>query len=359
MRVQNNSLDSVTSAGRSITLNGIRIAGVHACVPKQVVDNGHFESHFGAEAVTDVIKMVGVDQRRWVKPEVTGSDLTLIAAQELLASLAWQASTIDIIIYVSQTPDYKMPATACVLQHRLGLPKNCAAFDVNLGCSAYPYALWMAMSLMRASGLQRALVCVSETMSKIIDSGDRATALLFGDAATVTALEVDSAERASHFILGTDGAGFQSLIIADGARGPNEPIIMEKQLACPSKLYMDGWSVFNFTIGIVPKLIRESLVHAKLDIGQVDYFLLHQANLFMLDHLSKKSKLPQEKVLKNISKYGNTSCASIPLLMSTELCMCRARHDLTLVMVGFGVGYSWSSAVLKIEASIPLGFTEV
>jgi 3-oxoacyl-[acyl-carrier-protein] synthase-3 len=334
------------------------VAGVHACIPKQVIDNAHFEAQFGAESVADVVKMVGVHQRRWAEPEVTGGDLTLAAAQALLASLAWAVNSIDAIVYISQTPDYRMPATACVLQHRLGLPAHCAAFDMNLGCSAYPYGLWLAMSLLQASGLKRALVCVSETMSKILDHSDRATALLFGDAATVTALEADAADRISNFVLGTDGAGFDNLIIADGARGAADPVIAEKQLTHPGKLHMDGWSVFNFTIGTVPKLVSDTLAQAALDVDAIDYFLFHQANAFMLDHLRKKSKLPQEKVLRNIAKYGNTSCASIPLLMATELGSISEDRPLTLAMIGFGVGYSWSSAILRIDAGTPLGLIE-
>jgi 3-oxoacyl-[acyl-carrier-protein] synthase-3 len=356
--VSNRSAAAVTGSGRAVKLDGVRICGVHACVPKQVIDNTYFEDQFGAHAVADVVKMVGVQRRRWATSDVTGSDLTLVAARALLEKLAWPVDSIDAIIYVTQTPDYKMPATACVLQHRLGLPSHCAAFDMNLGCSAYPYALWVGMSLLRSSGLNRALLCVSETMSKIVDPSDRATALLFGDAATVTALETDPVYPTNHFILGTDGAGFSNLIIAEGARGIAEPVIADKKLPHPNKLYMDGWSVFNFTIGVVPKLVRDSLLQAATEVECVDYFLFHQANLFMLDHLSKKSKIPQGKMPKNIAQFGNTSCASIPLLMTTELGSLKRDRPLTVAMVGFGVGYSWSSVVLQIDAETYLGWTE-
>lgn len=359
MLESNHSTFPATTAGMPVKLDGVRIAGVQACLPKQVIENTHFEAQFGQAAVADVVRMIGVNQRRWVEPEVTGSDLTIVAATKLLNQLSWSTSSIDLIIYVSQTPDYVMPATACVLQQRLGLPVHCAAFDMNLGCSAYPYALWVAMSLIRASGLKRALVCVSETMSKIVDHGDRATAMLFGDAATVTAIETEQTADSSYFFLGTDGSGFSNLIIADGARGKFDPIINEKNLSTPDKLHMDGWSVFNFTIGLVPKLIRESLIHASTDIEKIDYFLMHQANVFMLDHLSKKSKIPKDKLLKNIERYGNTSCASIPLLIATELSASKNTRNLSLALVGFGVGYSWSSAILKIDASIPIGWSEI
>ncbi len=348
----------VSGSGRSIKLRGVRIAGVHACVPKRVIDNAHFKAQFGASAVADVVKMIGVQQRRWVEPEVSGSDLTLVAAQSLLARLTWSANSIDAIVYVSQTPDYKTPATACVLQHRLGLPAHCAAFDINLGCSAYPYGLWLAMSILQASGLKRVLLCVSETMSKSIDHSDRGTALLFGDAATVTALEADSVDRISHFVLGTDGSGFDNLIIAEGARGAAEAVIAEKQLAHPDKLHMDGWAVFNFTIGTVPKLVSDTLAQAEVEVNEVDYFLFHQANAFILEHLRKKSKLPTEKLLTNVNNFGNVSCASIPLLMATSLGNITQQGPLTLGMIGFGAGYSWSSAVLRIDAGTPLDWNE-
>jgi 3-oxoacyl-[acyl-carrier-protein] synthase-3 len=351
-------MSEITKSGRSVAISGVRISGIYACVPKQVIDNTYFEKQFGEEAVADVVRMIGVKKRRWSKEDVTGGDLTLVAAQSLLAKLGWSSETVDAIIYVSQTSDFKMPSTACVLQHRLGLAEHCAAFDLNLGCSAYPYALWTAMSLLRASGLKRALVCVSETMSKIIDKNDRATAMLFGDAATVTALEVDASDAPNFFIFGTNGSGYADLIIADGARVPAELAIVEKRISRPDKLHMDGWSVFNFTIGTVPGLVKQSLAQASLEINAVDYFLFHQANNFMLDHLIKKSKLPSEKILKNLANYGNTSCASIPLLMATELSSFISQRTLTLALFGFGVGYSWSSAVLRVDENIILDWIE-
>ncbi len=329
-----------------------------SCVPKQVIFNSHFEPRFGSQAVADVVKMIAVQQRRWATPEVAGSDLTLVAANELLSRLGWPLDSVDAIIYVSQTPDYKLPATACVMQHRLGLSRQCAAFDMSLGCSAYPYALWTGMSLLKASGMGRMLVCVTETMSKITDQEDRATALLFGDAATVTALELTESDTSAHFILGTDGSGCNDLIVPQGARGLAEPLIAEKSLDHPDKLHMDGWAVFNFTIDAVPKLVADSLYQANMTTDQVDYFLFHQANGFMLDHLSKKIKLPNEKFLKNIDLYGNTSCASIPLLISTELAEPAAERARKIVLIGFGVGYSWSSAMLDLEPGIPIGWSE-
>lgn len=359
MQDSNSLMSEVTKSGTSVTLSGVRIAGVYACVPKTVINNEFFEKKFGVEATSDVVKMIGVKERRWANDNVTGGDLTIVAAQGLLAKLGWSSETIDIIIYVSQTPDFQMPATACLMQHRLGLSEHCAAFDINLGCSAYPYSLWTAMSLLSANGLKRALVCVSETMSKIIDQSDRATAMLFGDAATVTALEVDGSQIPNYFIFGTKGSGYTDLIIAKGARVPAEIEMAEKHISRPDKLHMDGWSVFNFTIGKVPSLVKDSLAKASLGTEAVDYFLFHQANNFMLNHLSKKSNLSSDKILKNIEKFGNTSCASIPLLMATDLSKLISGRSLTLALFGFGVGYSWSSAILQVDKNIILEWIEL
>jgi 3-oxoacyl-[acyl-carrier-protein] synthase-3 len=355
---KNNSSNNLEQTGLRVKLNGVRLAGVHSCVPKEIILNDFFESSFGGLQVEEVAKLIGVQQRRFAPDGVAGSDLTLEAATNLLKELDWEPNSIDALIYVSQTSDYKLPATACILQKKLGL-NNCAAFDINLGCSAYPYALWTGMSLLKASGLSRVLVCVTEVMSKVTDMDDRATALLFGDAATVSALELNQGQGYTYFVLGTDGGGFQNLIIADGIRGVLDKAITEKKIAKPNKLYMDGWNVFNFTIGAVPKLITQTMDFAKLNPDDIDYFLLHQANAFMLDHLIKKSKLSKNRTLRNIQNFGNTSCASIPLLITTDLMNKSKERSLKLALVGFGVGYSWASAIIDIDPYIKLGFSEI
>lgn len=331
-----------------------RIAGVVACLPKRQVRNDEFEASLGREAIDDVSKMIGVHTRHWVDDATTTADLCQAAAEHLLAGLAWPAETVDALIFLSQTPDYRLPATACALHGKLGMRSGAIAFDVNLGCSGYPYALWLAQMMVQSGAAKRVLLAVGDTISKTVDKTDRATALLFGDAGTATAIEADERAQsdmlASHFILGSDGAGASNLIIPQG--GFKQHVEDDdarwhgKAMSC---LFMDGGQVFNFTLQAVPALIESCVAASGRSLAQHDGFLFHQANQFMLKHLVKKAKLPADRVPINIDKVGNCSSASIPLLMCTELAPRLSCETLTLAMFGFGVGYSWAGA------SVPVG----
>ena len=349
-----------TSIGQHAKTVGARIVGVVACVPPKVLDNQYFESMLGETAVRDITKMIGVQTRRWVEPDITTSDLCHKAAETLLQSLAWSKDSIDGLLFVSQTPDYRLPATACALHGRLGLRVGGLAFDVNLGCSGYPYALWLAMTMVQSGAVNRILVVVGDTISRLTDADDRATALLFGDAGTVTAIErCDEAGEAStaHFVMGTDGVGAFNLIVPQGAfkdatQQGDERLKNRKG----DTLFMDGGEVFNFTLKSVPRLVAACLEGSGHTMQEHDGFLFHQANLFMIKHLIKKTKLPTDRVPINIDRYGNCSSASIPLLMTTELAPALRNNSLRLAMFGFGVGYSWASASLKIG---PLACIEI
>lgn len=335
----------MATPGRSISVTGSRIAGVVSCVPKRVVDNAPFIERFGEKA-RDIEKMTGVRERRWTDPDTTTADLCQRAAETLLDRLGWERDTVDALFFVTQTPDYRLPATACALQGRLGLGKHVIAFDVNLGCSGYPYGLWLAMTTVAGGAARRVLLLVGDTITKTVDSEDRSTAMLFGDAGTATAIEVDEAGHA-RFILGTDGLGERQLMIAEGAYRA-APIPVE-DVAGPKAdaLYMDGGAIFNFTLATVPSLVASTLEEGG-GIDQFDAFLFHQANAFMLRHLAKKAKLPAERVPMNIDRFGNTSSATIPLLMTTELADRLRDTPTRLGMFGFGVGFSWGSVDIEV-----------
>lgn len=336
-------------SGREVRVNGSRLVGLVSCVPAREIGNEFFLERFDQASINDVVKMIGVNKRRWVEPETTAKDLCKAAGLRLLTDLAWEPETVDALIFISQTPDFRLPATACALQSDLRLSTACIAFDVNLGCSGYPYALWLAMTMIQSGAARRVLLAVGDTVSKIIDLDDRSTAMLFGDAGTVTALEASSVDDQAHFIMGTDGRGAQNLIVPSGGFKDyslaNDPRLINKD---PSCLYMDGGEIFNFTLRSVPLLVAETLGFAKRSIDSYDAFLFHQANLFMIKHLAKKSKLPSDRVPINIDNFGNTSCASIPLLMTTSLKSQLAERSLQLAMFGFGVGYSWAAASLSV-----------
>lgn len=329
-------------SGTGAHCTGARIAGLVACVPPKQVGNETFEDKFGS-GVAEVTKMTGVKERRWVEDGVTTSDLCLAAGQRLLAGLEWDPETIDAVIFVSQTPDYRLPATATVLQKKLGLRPGIVAFDVNLGCSAYPYGLWLAMMMAKTTA-RRVLLAVGDTSSRVVDPNDRATAMLFGDAGTVTAIEASSDSDSAYFVLGSDGRGAENLIIPSGAfreaehRTPNDP----------EKLFMDGGEIFTFTLKAVPPLVADTFAQAGTTSDDYDAFLFHQANAFMIKHLMKKSKLPPEKVPINIDRYGNTSSATIPLLMADDMADQLRSGTRRLALFGFGVGYSWGSASLDV-----------
>jgi len=337
-------------SGRNIHVTGSKVVGVVSCVPKKEVRNEYFHSKFTEQGVTDVIKMIGVQTRRWVDDNVSAGDLCLAAGKKLLNDLNWDPSTIDALIFISQTPDYRLPSTALTLQREMKISQRCIAFDINLGCSGYPYALWLGMTMIQSGAANRVLLAVGDTVSKIVDPQDRATAMLFGDAGSMTAIESATSEDQAFFILGSDGKGANNLIIPKGGfkdySKANDARLKDKNSAC---LYMDGGEIFNFTLKTIPILVNETIEFAGLTLASYDYLLFHQANLFMLKHLAKKIKCPDEKFPININQFGNTSCASIPLLITTDLSKNFTKQGAQVGMFGFGVGYSWASASIDLS----------
>ena len=328
--------------------SGSKIIGVVSCVPPRQVGNDYFVERFG-DKVADVVKMTGVMNRHWVEPGVTTSDLCAQAAHTLLAKLEWEPASVDALIFVSQTPDFRLPATACLLQHRLGLRAGIIALDISLGCSGYVNGLWLASMMLQTGAARRVLLAVGDTSSIMNDPSDRSTALLFGDAGTVTALEATDVDDSScsTFILGTDGSGGESLIVPNG--GFRSCATHPKFADFPDDtLYMDGGEVFNFTLKAVPALIADTFAAAESEIADYDLFLIHQANTFMINHLAKKAKLPKDKVPINIDRFGNTSSATLPLLMSDLAADQLKQQRCKVGLFGFGVGWSWAAASIDI-----------
>ena len=336
---------AATRPGLSVAEVALR--GVVSALPHRRVTNEVFVDRFGEGPVADVVKMIGVESRHWVDEGQTTADLCEAAARRLLQRLDWAPDSVDALIFVSQTPDHRMPATACVLHGKLGLGPSCQAFDVGQGCSGYVYGLWLASALIKA-GCRRVVLLAGDTISRVVDFNDRGTALLFGDAGTATALEFEAGAPPWHFVLGTDGAGARNLIVQSGGFRPfmDDPRMPEGfDQAC---LFMDGGEVFTFTLKAVPKLIKEALDDAGLAIGDLDALVAHQANRFMLRHIGKKVGIDPERMPINIDRYGNTSSASIPLVLTTDLAERITSAPSRVMGVGFGVGYSWGAVVLPL-----------
>jgi 3-oxoacyl-[acyl-carrier-protein] synthase III len=323
-----------------------RIAALVACVPESSVENSTLIERFGT-AAEQVIKMTGVERRHVVEAGRTTSDLCVTAAKELFQRTQHLPDDIDAILFFTQTPDYRLPATACDIQARLGLRKGIVAFDVNLGCSAYPYALWLGSMMIDSGAASKVLLCVGDTVSRIVAPDDRSTAMLFGDCGTATLLVAD-ANCPTDFVLGSDGSGVSNLIVPEGCFRQGASLDPQNSNP-PDTLFMDGGEIFNFTLKAVPSLFSQLCEASKKAGDSFEKVLFHQANAFMINHLRKKIKLDAEKVPVNISRFGNTSSASIPLLMVTECAdLLTSAEDHDFALLGFGVGYSWAAASIRI-----------
>lgn len=324
------------------TIEGFRIAGVSTCVPPRAVDNLDPALGFDPEEVRKVVAMAGVRQRRVVDDGVTSADLCHEAAEHLLQRLGWERDSISGLIFVTQSPDYFLPSTSCMLHHWMGLPDTCAAFDIGLGCSGYPYGLYLAATMLRGGGHRRILMLHGDTPSRFVDPTDQATTLLFGDSGSATALELDEQGR-GHFCLHTDGSGHAGLIMRGGGfrdRFPANP----RHLA----LEMDGAGVFSFTIKRVPPLLADALAEAGCEVADVDAFVFHQSNRFMIKHLMKKCGLPEDRVPMTLEDNGNSGGPSVAVAMARRLPAVRERR-LKVMLLGYGVGLSWGAAVVDLE----------
>lgn len=306
-----------------------RIAGLVAAAPANVVTNAMLEDPAGANKAA---KLTGVQERRHIALG-DAFHLALPAATRVLGALDWDPASIDALVYVTQTPTLAMPADAFRLAKLIHLREDCAIIPVNWSCAGFVLGLWLAMRAIPAGG--RALLVVTDAVSRILDPRDRATASLFGDAGSATAIEAEGPPQ--WFALGQDGAGSLSLSQVPGRT-----------------LKMEGVDVFNFSLRVVPALVRE--IRAE---GEPDVYLFHQANKMMLEHLARKCEIPPEKVLSNIERFGNCSCASIPLLIATELDRDLARRPARLGMLGFGAGWAWAGVNFNSPGIEVLDFLEV
>ena len=336
-----------------LSFKNVRIAGVAAGVPKNIVSNLDLKSGDGSISADyspeDFVKLTGVKERR-VSETLCTSDLCFAAAERLIADLKWEKSEIDAILFVSQTADYALPATACILQDRLGLSKETYAADIALGCSGWVYGLSQAMALAQNGSIKKVLMCCGDAKRRAPQPLDP----LFGCAGTVTAVEYDpAATNEFKFHLGTDGGGYDAIIIPDsGSRNQVKPSSFEthdwegKQMH-RMQTHMKGMDVFSFGITTAPKSVKKLAEHFGFDYLSYDYFLFHQANMKMNNMIVKKLKLDPAKVPSEMYNFGNTSSASIPLLMVTQIRDQINEKPTKLLCCGFGVGLSWGTVAFE------------
>lgn len=342
----------------------VRIAGIVSAIPEKVLDASELEQKFGAEDTRKIIDNIGVQERHVVEGNMCASDLCLGAAEALLQRLDWPRESIDAVVFVSQTPDYVLPATACSLHGRLHLAKHCAAFDINLGCSGYVYGLWLTSQFVSTGQMRRVLLLAGDTLSKLVCSEDRSAYPLFGDAGSATAVEFHPSSEEMVFVVGTDGSGAEHLMVPAGAfRHPkNEGTAKRNKQAdgnirSDEHVRMDGAEIFTFTLREVPPLVKATLQTKGWSIDDVDAFVFHQANAYILNYLARRIKIPADKFILAMESYGNTSCASIPLALTSSPQTAIGNGLRKLLLAGFGVGLSWAAAALVLEVTDNLPLT--
>jgi 3-oxoacyl-[acyl-carrier-protein] synthase III len=339
-----------------LKFSGIAITGIAASVPKNIVHNRDVTSLMSEQALNKNIKATGIVSRRVANSDDCSSDFCYHAAARLIDDMNIDKTSLDMVIFVSQTPDYRLPSTAITLQYRLGLPKSTAAFDVNLGCSGYVYGLATAYAFVSQSGIQRILILVGDTPTKFVSPKDRSSALLFGDGGSATIVEKREGSGDAFFFMHSDGSGADILKINAGGYRKKSSIhtLTEKtdrdgNIRNDEQLYMNGAEIFNFTLREVPKDVQDILEFSRNKLDDIDFIIYHQANKFITDFLNDKLNYPPERVPYSLNKFGNTSCASIPLTIVSELRHHLMMGDKKVIFSGFGVGLSWATALLEIS----------
>jgi 3-oxoacyl-[acyl-carrier-protein] synthase-3 len=336
-------------------IQNVAIRGVSACVPKFKDDNKKLALFNNKEETEKFIEATGVEFRHIVKDSgICTSDLCYTAAKELMAELLWKPEEIDCLIFVSQTPDYILPATACILQYRLALSTDCYALDISLGCSGWVYGLSAITSLISGGTMKKGLLLAGDTTSVTKSPKDKSTYPLFGDAGTATAVEFNETAKPLLFHFGTDGRGYEAIMIPDGGFRNffNEGSFVEEEVEpgiVRHRLHsiLNGPAVFTFGLSKAPRSVNTLLEHFEINKENIDYFIFHQANLFMNEKIRTKLKIEPAKVPYSLAEYGNTSSASIPLTMVTRLGSELRTGRKNLLACAFGVGLSWASVLFE------------
>jgi 3-oxoacyl-[acyl-carrier-protein] synthase-3 len=325
-------------------------------LPERRVTNDELAALYPGWSAQKILEKTGIRERRVVAEGEYASDLAVRAVEKLLERTGFDRSRIDLLMYCTQSPDYYLPTTACLLQDRLGLPTSAAALDYNLGCSAFPYGLAMARGLIETGAASNALLVMAETYSRFIHPMDKSVRTLFGDAASATLITAADREGPTlgPFVLGTDGSGGPNLIVRRGGlREPlgTEPLAETKDesgnVRSEANLYMNGPAILEFTIRRIPPVVAELLQRAEITLDDVRWVVLHQANEYMLRYLQKKLKVPDAKFAVHFAHCGNTVSSTIPIVIQHLADEGSLAKDDLVVTVGFGVGYSWGAALVR------------
>lgn len=332
------------------------IKSIEYDLPEGLLTNEMLAAESPEWSVEKIQEKTGINVRRVAASDECASDMGVRAAEKLFARGECSRQEIDYLLFCTQSPDHFLPTTACIMQHRLGIPKASGAIDFNLGCSGYVYGLGLAKGLIETGQACNVLLITAETYSKFIHPRDKSVRTLFGDAATATLIQAANAaqEFLGPFVYGTDGSGAKNLIVPQGglrypvSREPSEIMNDEHgNQRSAENLYMNGAEIFAFSLLTVPNSVNSLLAKANLSSKQIDLYVFHQANKFMLDALRKKIKLPEEKFFLSYERFGNTVSCSIPIALKEAIDCGALKTGMTVMLVGFGVGYSWGATLVR------------
>lgn len=338
-------------------IHNVRMSGVSACVPKEVVHSEDFP-FFDKEGAEVFNNTVGILERRLGPDSLCASDMCQAAAEKLLAELGWEKESVDMLVFESVTGDYKTPPTACLLQDRLGLSEDCFCVDIPMGCCGCMYAMNVAGNMLSNGDIRRALLLIGDTALRMGSMQDKSRVPLFGDMGTAIALEYDPSAQPIMIDFHTQGSGYKALMTPHG--GYRHPITEESFvqedfgngiIRAPKDTLIDGLAVFTFAISKPAKTVANLMEELHIDKdNDIDYYLIHQANKLIVDRLVKKLKLPAEKVPYNLEEFGNTGGASVPGLMVTRLReQLQQEGNKRLLCSSFGLGLSWGTMLLNVE----------
>jgi 3-oxoacyl-[acyl-carrier-protein] synthase-3 len=324
-------------------------------LPQTVLSNQELANSFGDREVASALKMSGIIERRIASESQHASDLALTAAERLITSLHFDRSLIDLLVFVSQTPDYRIPTTASILHGKLGLSQSCATFDVNQACSAYPYALSIGHSMIVAGVARNALILNADTLTKLIHPKDRSLVVLHGDGAAATILgPCDDGSGLQGFALGTDGSGAKHLLVPAGgsrllpsAETKTERLDAAGCIRTDENLVMDGPSVFHFSVYKVPEVIESAMHDLGLSMDDIDLFVLHQANKTMMEMIYRRLRVPPEKQFFCLERLGNSSGPSTPVALAEAWRQKKIQPGSRTLLCSFGAGLTWGVAVIK------------
>ncbi|KAA5545151.1 ketoacyl-ACP synthase III [Roseiconus nitratireducens] len=317
-------------------------------LPARVETNEELQQAFPRWDLKVIEEKTGIAQRHIAAPDETSSDLAVAAAEKLFAEQQIDPSTIDFVLFCTQTPDYPLPTTSCLIQDRLSLPTRCGALDFNLGCSGYVYGLAMADGLIQSGVAERILFLTAETYSKFIDEDDRSLRTIFGDGAAATLVTASEERSMWGFQFGSDGSGGDMLLVGDGgARPAGDAIKPRHRKRWKSRLYMDGPSLINFTVDAVPRLIDQILQKQGLSDKDISQYLMHQATWKMLEQLRLRMDLVPERLPIELADVGNTVSCTLPILIDRLRKSGRMDRQSVNMLIGFGVGLSWAGCLWK------------